>query len=174
MAEEWWAQLSYVLSLWAGSPAPYHQGHLCCAVQVRYRASSPECCSWGGTGWLPQAHDPVGSFPNCQRWQRAQAEASSLCWSHLIADKWSLGPAPLCCLSDTQGPSSLLAVRALQRTTPWHHIVGLATHNRLLLWVSSSTSLHNAQAAPLLFLSHLTTTSSHMVVASIAGWQTPG
>ena len=36
--------------------------------------------------------------------------------------------------------------------------------------VSSSTSLHNAQAAPLLSLAHLTTTYVHTAVASVAGW----
>ena len=36
--------------------------------------------------------------------------------------------------------------------------------------VSTSTSLHNVQTFLLLFLSHLSTTYLHMVVAPVAGW----
>lgn len=47
---------------------------------------------------------------------------------------------------------------------PWPQVVGLAPHSRLLL---SPSSFFSAQAAPLLFLSHLTTTDSNIVVAPL-------
>lgn len=48
----------------------------------------------------------------------------------------------------------------------------LATHNRLLLSTLKLPTLahHNAQAVPILFLSHLTTSNLPIVVAPPTGW----
>lgn len=70
-----------------------------------------------GQGQFPQPHDPVGSFPDCHRWQGAVRGITSvpmpshnkgvaLTLSSLRADSSTPQPpelAPLCCLGEAQG-----------------------------------------------------------------------
>jgi hypothetical protein len=62
------------------------------------------------------------------------------------------------------------SVAAQAGTSPRPLAAGPDIHNRLLLSPLNSISLHKAQAALLLFLSHLTTTCSYIVMAPTAGW----
>jgi hypothetical protein len=65
----------------------------------------------------------------------------------------------------------MASLAAQAGTPPWLYMSALATQNRLFPsthththpQVFGSTSLHNAQTIPLLFLSHLSTTYLHMV-----------
>lgn len=60
---------------WASEPNPCHlmadkrQDQLYCAVKERYRACFLEYCSGEGQDYLSRAHDSVGSFPDCGRWE---------------------------------------------------------------------------------------------------------
>lgn len=69
----------------------------------------------------------------------------------------------------------------LSGSSGWKLAVAPGGHSQEVTSLSRifhSLSLHNAQAAPLLFLLHLSTTYSHIVVAStpsrLHGWQAPG
>lgn len=72
--------------------------------------------------------------------------------------------------------------RTLSGSSGWKLTVAPGGHSQEVTSLLSSIfhflSLHNAQAAPLLFLPHLSTTYSHVVVAStpsrLHGWQAPG
>jgi hypothetical protein len=87
MADEWWDQLSQALALGAGSPVlspnTYHHHHSC-AVQVRCRPHSLECCTWLGVELAFLISWPCGKLP--QLLEVAGAAASVIPHSKQVAE----------------------------------------------------------------------------------------